>query len=272
MLEKHVWDAKKGKFLAQSAAQKKLEQAVLAYFTLEQAWRAQRAQDMAQASASQAVEQSLAAIKSAMLQEGSLYVSPLIWVLQICNAVLDAEIKGLSALCAAQGQPFVCAAGCTGCCHQMVLSTSFENALIHVYLQENAFARAHFLHQWDTWYAQAKDIHESYLAWGKAVYGDGIDDKSHSREDYYIPCPFLDSAGSCVIYAVRPYACRSAVAVDSRCVTGNAQGYKGMYSMLAALYTGHAAARQRLYDTVLSAETRLEKTLMPLAIRENFFH
>ncbi len=269
MWEKNLWNAEKTLLLAQTPEQAALEEAVRAYFKQSQLLREQEEQSPLRVEMQQALQRSLDTIKDCLHADIKEFSYKVMLVLQVCNEDFDAENADLAKACAAQGQPYVCSESCVGCCHQMVLCTLFEGWLLDAFLRENAAAKAHFLAQWEPWYERSKPINESYLRWGRAYYGEGKDDKSHSREDYYIPCPFLDAAGQCVVYAVRPYACRSAVAVDKRCSQGDDKGFKGMHSLLAALYTGHDAARGKIFTTFLTEDCHLQKDIMPLMVKKH---
>ncbi len=192
-------------------------------------------------------------------------------ILQVANAFLDCEGEGLAKACAAQGQPFVCREGCTGCCHQMVLCSEVEATLIALYLEKHASHKAQFLRKFSHWKQEADVISASYVRWGQAFYGEGKDDGSHCREDYYIPCPFLNEYGACYIYAVRPYACRSSVAVDKKCAETcqTTKGHRqGMHNMLFSLFTGHHNARQALMHGFENKKKDLHKTIMPYMVQD----
>ncbi len=193
---------------------------------------------------------------------GSIDIQHLLAV-QTANEVLDAEGDVMANICASKGSPFVCIKGCCGCCHQMVLCSALEAALIVAYLMKHAQKKEAFLQSWPLWQAKAQDISASYMAWGQAFYGQGVDDGSHKREDYSIACPFLDYNGMCTIYTVRPHACRSSVAVDTRCIDGQISNIGGMHNMLFSLYTGHHGARQRLFQALSPPQPETQNLTMP---------
>ncbi len=184
-------------------------------------------------------------------------------IVQTANEILDAEGDAMARICAAQGSPFVCVEGCCGCCHQLVLCSALEAALMVTYLIEHTQKRKYFLQTWPLWQAKAQDISASYMAWGRAFYGQGVDDGSHKREDYSIACPFLDHKGMCIVYTVRPHACRSSVAVDTRCVDGQIENIGGRHNMLFSLYTGHHGARQRLFQALFPPQPATQNLTMP---------
>jgi Fe-S-cluster containining protein len=89
--------------------------------------------------------------------------------------------------------PYACRAGCSACCHQVVLCTAPEALLIASRLREilDPAALATSLARLD--------------AQSLAGAGVGFLDYSRAR----IPCAFLDGSGACSIYEFRPMACRA---------------------------------------------------------------
>ncbi len=268
MIQKSIWDSDKKRLLPQNAQHEAIEQAVQTYFMQAQVLRAQQNDVQIEQEAAQAIATTLSTLQGLLSSDVKEYSYQKALILQLCNDILDAEGMGLALACAEQGQAFVCACGCVGCCHQLVLVLPHEAWLIAAFLREHTEAREAFLATWPSWHDVAKDISQSYLKWGEAFYGEGKDDKSHSRDDYYIPCPFLDTVGACSIYAVRPYACRSSVAVDVRCMRGDEKGKKGMYNMLFSLYTGHDGLRGQLEKHCFTHADDFQKRIMPYAVKE----
>lgn len=165
-------------------------------------------------------------------------------VMQAANAELDEECREIGAIFAQQGQPLACGPGCTGCCFQLVLCTPFEAALIGMHMRPRPELQAFFLESWHKWDAATKGFRESYLDWAIQCYKNGVDDGTHRLLDYYLACPFLDN-GRCRIYPVRPYACRSCVAVAEECRSPTKPGEKpGMHNMELAAHTPHKKARE----------------------------
>ncbi len=245
-----VWNTEKTQILAQNAQQEALIKAVHGYFMQGQMLHFLEEDTHLRRQGQKDLQQTLESVQALFSPVPEEFMYQSLLMLQVANDVLEVEGVGMAEAVAAEGQPLVCSEGCTGCCHQMLLCLPHEVQLIHAYMQECAEVKENFLHNWSAWQNQAEGLSESYLRWGLAFYGQGIDDKSHSREDYYIPCPLLDAEGRCSVYAVRPYACRSSVAVDARCATGDEQGREGSYNMLFSLYTGHDAARRALFQAV----------------------
>ncbi len=247
-----VWNEDKTHLLAQSLSQKVVETITRQYFAH---------------STMQVSFDKLQIVQEALLnvETESLDVA-LLLLLQIANEVLDSESLIMAKACAEQKSPFVCTKGCCGCCHQLVLCTPLEAKLILAFLEENVQTKMLFLQNWVNWDTKAKDISISYLAWGQAFYGEGKDDGSHKREDYNIPCPFLDDSKACSIYSVRPYACRSSVSVDKRCLGMHESETAGMYNMLFSIYTGHHKARQRLLSDITPKNNHMQTMIMPTMV------
>ncbi len=267
MILNPTWDDDAIRLLPQTPQHKALEQAVQSYFMQAEMLRIEHEDPEINQEVEKALTTTLTSLKGLLTPQEPDFAYQSALALQISNELLETEGVGLALTCAEQGQPFVCTHGCRGCCCQLVLTLPYEAWLIEAYLRENPTVKEAFLANWDAWEAEAKDISQSYLKWGEAFYGEGIDDKSHSRDDYYIPCPFLDKDGACIIYAVRPYACRSSVAVDPRCATGDENGKLGMYNMLYSFYIGHNSIRRELERFCFEEEQFLQKQILPYAVK-----
>lgn len=173
-----------------------------------------------------------------------------ILVLQTANAVLEEEGQQLAAIFAQQGKPIVCKAGCARCCQQLVLCRPFEARLIQTFLEAHPDVLQAFTHTYAVWDEATAPLRQSYLAWAQAFYGQGEDNGSHKVEDFQAPCPFLDQHGCCAIYAVRPYACRTCIALDPAC-PAPPPGHNGLLYMQYSLYTSHHASRQAVIDLLV---------------------
>jgi len=114
--------------------------------------------------------------------------------------------------------PFACTIGCTACCTQQVLITSLEGVFILSYLKEKQqlsllnniidlqkpYSRPLITTNELAYYClQQKEPPEEALSSSKA------------------PCPFLKE-GKCLIYEVRPFACRSFFSQTCCDITGEA--------------------------------------------------
>ncbi len=262
-----LWNEEKTQILPQNAQQQALTQAVHGYFMQAQMLHFLEADTHKRRQGEKDLEQTLHSVQALFSPLAEEFLYQTLLMLQVANDVLEVEGIGMAEAVAAEGKPLVCSAGCTGCCHQMLLCLPNEIALLDAYMKEHGGVKQGFLQAYNKWQVTAQDLSESYLRWGKAFYGAGVDDKSHSRGDYYIPCPLLDAQGRCIAYAVRPYACRSSVAVDARCTDADEAGHKGSYNMLFSLYTGHDAARRALFQAVYGAKA-YTLAIMPTALHE----
>lgn len=164
-------------------------------------------------------------------------------VIQAANDALDAECREVAAILASQGKSIVCGPGCSGCCFQLVLCHPFEAALIGMHIRSRPELQAFFQASWRAWDTATAGFRASYLAWAEKYYRDGKDDGTHHLLDYFLPCPFLDK-DHCRIYPVRPYACRSCVAVSEACRHPENGGKPGMHTLELGAYTPHKQARQ----------------------------
>lgn len=164
-------------------------------------------------------------------------------VMQAANAALAADFTQVTAALAQQGQHLACGAGCTGCCHQLVLCYPFETELIGLYMRSRPELQAFFVQTYAEWDTTTAPFREDYLLWAENFYKRGVDDKSFTVQDYFVPCPFLDN-GLCRIYDVRPYACRSCVALDPECAAPQDPARKpGSNTLDFGSFTPHKKAR-----------------------------
>lgn len=91
------------------------------------------------------------------------------------------------------GKPYACHAGCSACCHQLVLCTAAEAMLIADQLRATLSGP-------ELEATRGKLAEQSNAAAGLGFF-------EHARRK--IPCAFLDRTGLCSIYPVRPMACRA---------------------------------------------------------------
>ena len=101
--------------------------------------------------------------------------------------LLDAFIKR-SVL---DGRPVECKKGCSWCCHQVVYAVTHEFLYLHDHLQKNFM----------------EEIRNRIL--DRARENVLLTRQKSQKEELQVntPCPFLES-GSCMVYGVRPMACR----------------------------------------------------------------
>jgi Fe-S-cluster containining protein len=121
-------------------------------------------------------------------------MNPLVDLQLLLHAETDRLLEPVFAQAEAQaGRPYACRAGCSACCHQVVLCTAPEAMLI-----------GHHLHATRSEGALAAMV-ASLEAQSTAAAGLTFLGYSQAR----IPCAFLDENGACSIYEVRPMACRA---------------------------------------------------------------
>lgn len=101
--------------------------------------------------------------------------------------LLDAFVQR-SAL---DGRPAECKKGCSWCCHQVVYAVTHEFLYLHDHLQKNF----------------KEEIRNRIL--DRARENVLLTRQKSQKEELQVstPCPFLES-GSCMVYVVRPMACR----------------------------------------------------------------
>lgn len=101
-----------------------------------------------------------------------------------------------------QGREMACAAGCAYCCVLNVAVLLPEALRIADWLQERLPPEELLALQ---------KILEGHRSWGR-----WMDDEE--RIARHVTCPMLDGAGCCIIYPVRPLACRGVTSLDrDRC-------------------------------------------------------
>ncbi|MCD6319106.1 MAG: YkgJ family cysteine cluster protein [Candidatus Desulfofervidaceae bacterium] len=115
---------------------------------------------------------------------------------------------------------FACTIGCTACCTQQVLITSLEGSFIISYLKEKQ--QLSLLNNVIT---ELQKPHFRPLITTNELAYYCLQQKEPPEETPYAserPCPFLNK-GRCLIYEVRPFACRSFFS-QIRCdITGEAR-------------------------------------------------
>lgn len=161
--------------------------------------------------------EAVAALEALLSPEPGELMRQCVVIIRTANAALDDEYRRLTGIFRQQGTVVVCAEGCAGCCHQMVLCQPFEAVAMHAYLAARPEAMQAFLAAHARWDAATASLRHSYLAWAERLYTHGEDTGEHSLEEYDVPCPLLDAANHCLVYPVRPYGCRTCIALDPAC-------------------------------------------------------
>ena len=149
---------------------------------------------------------------------GEITEAKIIRLMTAAYEAVDGLLVSFWNRCVREGLDIDCRQGCDWCCHQAVLVSIQEVLLIGRYLSENL--RENLLNE----------IHRKAME-KEAITGD----KSVPEFLQIIhPCPFLDQQ-SCLIYPVRPMACRSYLSSSlSSCRAQYAQ--PGNPEVMAALY------------------------------------
>lgn len=194
--------------------------------------------------------QALSSLESLLAKDADVLMSQCVGILQTANTILAEEGIALAEIFSQQGTPLVCKTGCSGCCHQLVLCQPFEAHTILAYLAANPQKLHDFRAAYALWDKATVTVRQSYLDWAVNRYGQGEDDGKHEFMDYLTPCPFLNAEGLCNIYPVRPYGCRTCVALDPACSTP-ATGQSGTLHLQYSLYTGHHHNRMAITRMLL---------------------
>lgn len=194
------------------------------------------------------------------------------------NVLLDSDVESIVNNLKKLGTEVPCSHGCSACCEQAIVATPFESFLISMYLVHNQQHTEKFFDNYAVWLTDTQSYRHAYMDWAQKFYTTGNDDGRFKNDDFTAKCPFLvDHA--CLIYPVRPYCCRSYIAVSRQCShpedTAKRPGFGGMD---AGSHSGFNRASKSMnsilwgYLGVDERQTRLQ--LMPLlvchSLTENF--
>jgi Fe-S-cluster containining protein len=120
--------------------------------------------------------------------------------LEVTRKAMDALSLLVTGLLArADGAKVACKAGCGHCCHVVVGVTAPEALTIFDHLKRSRSAR-----ELERLEARVVEFRERTR---------GLTSSERFSPEY--PCVFLDDAGSCTIYEVRPFACRGMNSLDA---------------------------------------------------------
>ena len=109
-----------------------------------------------------------------------------------------------------------CEVRCSSCCKQVVVSNPFEAALIGIALSGSARKRAAFDKNYARWDAETSLMRPKFSGWVEQQMTHNVDDMSFDHVQFTARCPFLVD-DLCQIYHLRPYSCRSYLALSDKC-------------------------------------------------------
>ena len=144
--------------------------------------------------------------------------SRLVSLMTVTYKAVDGLIDSFRNRCQLEGLEIDCREGCAWCCHQAVLVSIQEVLLISRYLSEEMADE------------------QQQVAYRNAREKEAVTGAMSAREflHYLHPCPFLKDQ-SCLIYPVRPMACRCYLSSDvDSCLAQYCQ--PGNRQIMAALY------------------------------------
>ena len=186
------------------------------------------------------------------------------------NVLLDSDIETILTNLKKMGNQVPCHYGCSACCNQAIVATPFESFLIGIYLVRNEDLAEKFIENYEIWINDTDSYRQEYMDWAQKYYATGNDDGRFKNDDFTAKCPFLEDH-SCLIYPVRPYCCRSYIALSSKCnQPANNTKRPGFGGMDAGSYSGFNATNKQLnkimwdYFDVDEKQTKLQ--LMPLLV------
>lgn len=124
---------------------------------------------------------------------------------------LDRAMAGHRAAAEAEGLRIACG-DCHGCCENVVITHEPEALRIAAYLRspDGAEARAHFARAFPVWRARLAPALEAIARPAPGQFHAALAAAHRAR----VPCAFLRD-GRCTVYAVRPWICRGAHALDT---------------------------------------------------------
>lgn len=144
---------------------------------------------------------------------------PLFETLSVCEtaellrAQADDQIEALLERSTRAGTPSQCRAGCSACCHQLVMVSSLEAHAILQYLEVHPEAGVGLQERLAAWSSAVAARPELAVQLAGLADAGGYPEEAAGgrvEEDYWaaqIACPFL-SENRCTIYPVRPFSCR----------------------------------------------------------------
>lgn len=122
-----------------------------------------------------------------------------------------------------------CGEGCNGCCHEMVMVRDPESVEVAMWLAkpEQADVAATFLDQYPEWRRAVGDAPERLAALLRGGSQEAYNDAHRAQWRKAVLCAF-NKDGKCLIYPVRPMACRHAHAVNTsaHCHPSDTSGQK----------------------------------------------
>lgn len=132
------------------------------------------------------------------------------------HAQLDRGGAMLARQAAELGTTIACGPGCTGCCYELVLVRALEAEEVARWLEQpaNAAARATFLDAYPSWRAAVGGAPEQLAALLRTGPQEAYGEAHRAQWRKAVLCAF-NHDGACLIYPVRPLACRNAHAVDT---------------------------------------------------------
>jgi len=147
------------------------------------------------------------------------------------NAALDEDINFITSYQAKNGHKAPCHPGCSACCKQAITATPFEASLVSIYLVRHPTICDTFLDNYIQWDVETKNTRDIFMDWAQLFFSGNVDDGRFKYTDFHTPCPFLVD-DLCQIYPVRPYCCRSYLAITDRCKSSSSAderpGFKGI--------------------------------------------
>lgn len=162
------------------------------------------------------------------------------------HAALDQEYALVVNHLEQTGRPSPCGVGCSACCKQAILSNPFEAVLVAQHLAQSSARADLFLENYGRWDARTRELRSAFPGWAARMVLHGDDDGSFAHGEFREPCPFLVEE-RCLAYAVRPYGCRSYLALSDACRTPTEPGMiPGRQGVGVGMSSGFHQRRQQL--------------------------
>lgn len=167
-------------------------------------------------------------------------------VIRGAHAALDLEYAQAVDHLARTGRPSPCGVGCSACCKQAILSNPFEAVLIAKHLAQASERADVFLENYGRWDVRTRALRSVFPGWTARMVLQGDDDGSFAHGAFTEPCPFLVQE-RCLAYAVRPYGCRSYLALSDACRNPTEAGQiAGRQGVGVGMASGFHQKRQQL--------------------------
>ncbi len=161
-----------------------------------------------------------------------------------------------------------CSQGCSSCCYQAIYVASEEIKIITAWIKQqkdSAFIRL---------------IKERIQSWHSSFRKTGFSYNTNDSSDYkakyfraHIPCPFLNESNSCMIYPVRPGACRTYFSFGDKRACSSSAFVENTFDVVpwsTALLISYILAHESVINNPDLFDTHIDtsSTLLPIRVNQ----